>query len=79
MTRNLLFAVLAITACVAGCRSTSERIALQEAEDVANCKSFGASPGTDAMVNCRLALRQERQVQAIRETAGWAALARASR
>lgn len=59
--RNLSFALLACLS-VAACNQTPEAIADQAKKDEATCAGFGAKRGTDAMVNCRMALVRQRDI-----------------
>lgn len=56
MTRAILLALL-----LAGCMSSEERLAANNAKDDQQCLSYGAKPGTDAYVNCRTQLESARR------------------
>lgn len=60
--RSAAFALLALIAALplAGCISVEERRAMIDAQDDADCRSFGTRPGTQTYVKCRTDLRQAR-------------------
>jgi hypothetical protein len=66
MKRFAVFASLALIAALplAGCISVEERRAITEAQDDADCRNFGAKPGTATYVRCRTDLRQARAQEA---------------
>lgn len=53
--------LLTISAALAGCMPTPEQQAIESKQDLEQCKSLGAKPGTDIMTQCRLALYQKRE------------------
>ncbi len=59
-------ALLAFLAALplAGCVSVEERRAMIEAQDDADCRNYGAKPGTQTYVKCRTDLRQARAQEA---------------
>ena len=60
MFRIVLVLLAAATLALAGCASSeSEKQELFRADD-AKCKSYDAKPGTDAYVQCRLAIDIQR-------------------
>ncbi len=52
---------LLLAVCLAGCASEQERAQNIAASDDWECKSYGASPGTPAYMQCRMAKDQQRQ------------------
>ncbi len=62
LKRSAVFACLALIATLplAGCISIEEQRAMIDAQDDADCRSFGAKPGTPAYIKCRTDLRQAR-------------------
>ena len=61
-----LWMVLALA--LAGCASSEERKAKWAAEDDSTCQSYGAKPGTDAYVQCRM-VQQARRDEMIQGSA----------
>jgi hypothetical protein len=57
---RLAFVALIAALPLAGCISVEERRAMIEAQDDADCRSYGAKPGTPAYIKCRTDLRQAR-------------------
>lgn len=57
---RIFLLIVSATAAVAqaGCKSTEERRAAIELERDQQCRSYGAQPGTEIYVNCRLQLEQ---------------------
>ena len=75
MTKRMTAAAMCglLTVLLAGCAS-AERIkareAAENAAEDAKCKSFGAVPGTQPYLNCRLTLHQQKMAnQALVEAA----------
>lgn len=66
--------IFAVALAVSGCQPSPEAIAIQNQQDTAQCMQMGAKPGTDTMVNCRLALMQQRQAADAQRRAGLAAV-----
>jgi hypothetical protein len=65
MKRAMLLALL-----LAGCQSSEERLAAQNAKDDQQCLSYGAQKGSDGYVSCRAQLSSGRSTSsAIRGTA----------
>jgi hypothetical protein len=66
MKRFAVLAGLALIAALplAGCISVEERRAITDAQDDADCRNFGAKPGTQTYVRCRTDLRQARAQEA---------------
>ncbi len=62
MTRTALLtlAALALGAGLAGCQTLEERRAAQDARDDADCRSYGARPGSPDYIRCRTELRRVR-------------------
>jgi hypothetical protein len=56
MKRSLLIALL-----LAGCQSSEERLAAQNARDDQQCLSYGAQKGSDGYVACRAQLSSARR------------------
>jgi hypothetical protein len=48
--------ILLVVLLLAGCMTTEERIAKNNAEDSRKCLGYGAQPGSPAYVNCRAQL-----------------------
>ncbi len=61
--RTLAISVLAVA--LTGCLSFPKPPSAQElaARDDATCQSYGAQPGTDIYIKCRMQIAQERQRQ----------------
>ena len=54
-----LIALTAVVILIAGCASQEQKAAQQAAAEDAQCQSYGARPGTDAYIQCRLSLSQQ--------------------
>ena len=62
--RLVLLALLSVaTLALAGCKSTVEMRAEQDAADAAACQSYGAKPGTDTYVRCRTDLQRNHAIE----------------
>jgi hypothetical protein len=60
MKTVMIAALLAVATLGAGCQTLEERRAAEAAADAADCRSFGARPGTPEYVRCRTELRRVR-------------------
>ncbi|MGL4727283.1 MAG: hypothetical protein ACRCWO_00875 [Bosea sp. (in: a-proteobacteria)] len=65
MKHAVRIACLALIAALplAGCISVEERRAMIDAQDDADCRSYGARPGTPAYIKCRTDVRQARAAE----------------
>ena len=60
--KNLIF-LAAIGLALSGCISVEEARAQRNAVDDADCRSYGARPGTDGYVRCRTDLQRNRSIE----------------
>jgi hypothetical protein len=56
MRKSGIVLVVGLSLMAAGCQPTREQLAVETKRDEEACRSYGAKPGTDAMVNCRVTL-----------------------
>lgn len=52
-------ALAAALTLLAGCANHEQKAAEQAANDDAQCQSYGAKPGTDAYIQCRVSLSEQ--------------------
>jgi hypothetical protein len=58
LTAALLAGVIA-AAALSGCVTSQEMEAQVSAKDASDCSDYGAQPGTDGYLQCRMLLRQQ--------------------
>jgi hypothetical protein len=56
-----MFRVLLLALFLSGCMTAQEQAQNIAASDDADCRSYGAQPGSDAYYQCRMAKDQQRQ------------------
>jgi hypothetical protein len=61
MNRYILLAAIGLA--LSGCVSVEEARAQRDAFDDAECRNFGAKPGTEAYVRCRTDLQRNRAIE----------------
>jgi hypothetical protein len=71
--RDILRILLVILASLplCGCLTAQQMAENQRKDDDTNCRSMGGIPGTDAYMNCRMAMMQRRDVAAAQQQEMW--------